>query len=167
MKLPLMKPNQKILLILILFISLASLTNAVISGNTIFSRSQTQAFSGTPSPTINITYENFINVVSTNSIVRALPKDAEVLIRFYNFKSGQRQFEKSYLITDRIIETNRETAEVIIFLDSKYLSDLTNKNFCSAIKRANQNSHLGFETSLSKTKLAWKYRALLNYRDCF
>lgn len=118
-------------------------------------------------PTINITYENFAQTMSKDSIIRNLPKDSEVLLRFYNFTGEKRVFERNFILKyDGILETNQSQSEVMILIHSKYLSGLTNKNLCSTLKRANQAGDLGIETSLSSISLAWKFKSMTKYKDC-
>jgi hypothetical protein len=126
-----------------------------------------QMNSGVSGPTINVSYDNLAEVLSRNSMVRSLPKDSEVLLKFYNFDSGEREIEKSFLFGEKIIETSQDSAEVMIFIRSKYLSGLTNKNLCSTFKRANQAGDLSIESSLSFARMTWKYKSMMKYKDCF
>jgi len=117
-------------------------------------------------PSIPVNYSNFAKVISSDGIVKAVPEGSAILLRFYNFDSGQREFEKSYLITTgKIVEGNGDS-EITLLLHSKYLKELTNKNFCSIIKKANTNGDLGFETEMSSASLAWKFRSMLKYKEC-
>lgn len=123
---------------------------------------------GTPSPTINVSYDNFASVVSKSSMVKDLPKNSEVLLNFYNFDSGERKVEKSFFLkSEGIEETSVSSAEVVIWISSKYIPGLTNKNLCSTFKKANQAGDLGIETELSSVSLAWKFKSMTKYRDCF
>ena len=85
----------------------------------------------------------------------------------YNFNSGERQFENIYILkNDGIVLGSLDEAKITLSLHSKYLNDLTNKNFCSILKTANTNGDLGIETELSKAKLAWEFKSMNNYKDC-
>lgn len=123
-----------------------------------------------PTPTINITYQNIAQVLSGSGMVRAIPKNSELLLKFYSFNSGKRVWEKSYSLTSGIMRETvalNEQADIILSLDSRYLAGLTNKNFCSMIQQANKNGDLGFETEMSAVKLAWKFKSMYQYRGCF
>jgi len=118
-------------------------------------------------PTIKINYGNIAQVLSATSLVKELPKDTLLSLRFYNFNSGTRQWEKSYIIKKgEVKERNTENADITFTLHSKYLKQLTNKNFCSIIKQARANKDLGIETGISKAKLLWKFKGMLRYRKC-
>ena len=124
--------------------------------------------SGVPTPTIKINYSNFASEISKNSMIKALPKNEKVLLKLYNFNSGERAFEKRYYLSaTNIEETNDENAEVIVLMSSKYMDELTNKNLCSVFKKANNNGDLGIESSISMASLAWKFKSMMKYKDCF
>lgn len=119
-----------------------------------------------PTPTISVNYSNFADVVSKNNIVKAIPDKSTIILKFYNFNSGEREIEKSYIITTGKIIEGEAAADVTIFLSSKYLSGLTNKNFCDIIQKANNNGDLGIESELSDSALAWKLKSMFKYKSC-
>ena len=120
----------------------------------------------TPTPAINITYQNIASQLSKNSMIKDLPDGSTLLLKFYNSSSAERQLEKSYLITTGKIVEGETVVDITLLLHSKYLTELTNKNFCAIIKKANQNGDLGVETNLSSTALAWKLKSMYQYKDC-
>lgn len=120
----------------------------------------------TPLPTISVNYSNFATVIAKNSVVKAIPSESTISLRFYNFDSGERVFEKSYLITTGKIIEGTGDSDIALLLHSKYLKELTNKNFCSIIQKANKNGDLGFETNLSSVALAWKMKSMYQYKEC-
>jgi len=120
----------------------------------------------TPTPTIPVNYSNFAKVISGNSIVKSVPAGSTMLIKFYNLDSGSKTIEKSYLVSTGKIVEGEGKADIVILLDSKYLEELTNKNFCAIIEKANQNGDLRFETNLSSVALAWKLKSMYKYKDC-
>ena len=155
------KQKVYIIFVLVLCINLALASILII-------QNKKSANLGNPTPTINVSYENFAEVISKNSMIKALPKDEKILLRFYDFNSGERTFDKSYYLSaGRIEETKDESAEIVVLMHSKYMNGLTNKNLCSTFKKANQNRDFGIESSLSDVKMAWKFRALMKYKDCF
>lgn len=120
-----------------------------------------------PTPTIFINYSNLKEELSKSPILRSIPEDEEIQLRFYNFYTGVRKFEKSYILRNTGIEEGLlENPEITILISSKYLSVLTNKNFCSVLKIANENKDLGVETTISNTKLIWRYKSMNKYKDC-
>lgn len=120
----------------------------------------------TSTPAIPINYSNLASVVSKNSMVKAVPLGSTILLKFYNFDSEERAFEKSYIITTGKIVEGEAEADIVLLLHSKYLKGLTNKNFCSVIQKANKNKDLGIETELSSAALAWKFKSMYEYKSC-
>lgn len=119
-------------------------------------------------PAIKINYSNIETQLSKNSIVKSIPADNEILLQFYNFNSGERTIEKAYTLRSSGVKlTNKTEAEIILLLSSKYLENLTNKNLCSVMEKANKNGDLGMETNLSSVELAWKFKSMREYKDCF
>lgn len=116
---------------------------------------------------VDVNYNNFADVVSKISLVDDLPKNSEVLIKFYNFDKGYRNVEKTYLIKEGVIsESDLESAEVVVYLYSGYIDKLNNNNFCDVLSDAYEKKNLGIRSSLSKVKVLWKYRGMLKYRSC-
>jgi len=123
-----------------------------------------------PSTEYYIGYYNLEDELSKNPIIQALPSNSILLLKFYNFDSGERTWEKAYIFQrGEVKETTNldEKADVILTLHSKYLQELTNKNFCEIIKKSNQNGDLEFYTKLSWFSLTWKFKSIYRYRDCF
>lgn len=126
-----------------------------------------QTTTSTPTPTIKINYSNFEKEIAKSGMVKAIPQDSSILLRFYNFDSGERQWERSFLLkTASVKQTNQTSADMTLVLSSKYLNELTNKNLCSIIQKANKNGDLGIETELSSASLLWKFRSMSSYKEC-
>lgn len=159
----------------ILIISLAILTLLIIlisapwisdiwnrnktSGNTIATTS-TQ-------PATNINYGNIEQILSKNMVIKKLPNKGTISLRFYNFNSGERQWEKSYILTQgNVKEGTAIKPDMEIIIHSKYLKELTDQNFCEIIKKANKNGDLGTNLFISKTSFMIKYFSVIKYRDC-
>ena len=116
---------------------------------------------------VKINYSNIETELPQNQIIQALPNDARILIKFYNFNSGQRTWEKNYSLTKGAVnEGTVENPDVILSLDSEYLNELTTQNFCDVIKQAKSDSNLGIEIPGSKTALLLKYSGMLQYKSC-
>ena len=121
---------------------------------------------GVSASAIAIDYNNLAPVLSSTSLIRDLPKNSVILLKFYNFNSGARQWEKSYVIKQGKVYEGNENADITLTLHSKYLSGLTTGNFCSMIQQAKKNGDLGIETSISSVSLAWKFKSMYKYKDC-
>ena len=67
---------------------------------------------------VKINYSNIETELPQNQIIQALPNDARILIKFYNFNSGQRTWEKNYSLTKGAVnEGTVENHDVILILD--------------------------------------------------
>ena len=114
-----------------------------------------------------ITYENFAEEVSRQSIVQDLPKEAAIQLKFYIFQGDERKIEKSYILTQQNVEEGQlEESDLTILLHSQYINELTSSNFCTIVAKAKQNGDLAVESELSTTALAWKYRSMTKYKKC-
>ncbi|MEI6731335.1 MAG: hypothetical protein WCK90_01510 [archaeon] len=122
--------------------------------------------SGPSVPPVKITYVNLPQEMGKLSIVWSIPKDGVIALQFYNFNTGTRQIEKSYILTPGNVKEGSSAADITISIHSKYMSELTNQNLCTIIAKAKQTGDLGIESSLSGVALAWKYKSMYEYRDC-
>jgi len=119
-------------------------------------------------PEISLTYKNLASVLSGSDMVQDVPKNSELLLRFYNSDFGA--LEKEYTIRKGVVQETKDSkikADIVFSLDSKYLVGLTTHNFCSAIQQARANGDLGIDIKISMVSLAWKYRPMFKYRECF
>lgn len=155
--------KKKFIFIILIFLVLLSLVGVLIF---ILKEDQTLVISNIEE--FPLTYENMGNFLSNTDLVSDIPENSVVLLRFYNFNTGEREFEKSYILKKGFIQEGfDENAEVTIFVDSKYMSELTSKNFCDIMTLANNNGDLDFDSSISFASLLWKYKGLNKYKGCF
>lgn len=124
--------------------------------------------SGSPNvPEVRITYQNFEEQLAQQGLVRDMPEDGIMVLRFYRESESGRTWENSYVLRQSLVEKgNDEFADIFISMDSKYLETLTNKNLCSTISEAKQEGDVLVEFTLSQKSLAWKYRSMLKYKEC-
>ncbi|MAH50712.1 hypothetical protein CMI37_33140 [Candidatus Pacearchaeota archaeon] len=100
------------------------------------------------------------------NFVDELPKNAEIELKLYNFDSGSRQWEESYVIQKgKVHQGGAVDPDVVAVIDSDYLSELA--NFCPTIQKAKVAGDFGIEYKKSKTGLLWKYKGMLKYKKCF
>jgi hypothetical protein len=119
-------------------------------------------------PPVDITYENIEEELPKHYVIRELPEDGILLLRFYNFDSGEREWEKSYIIRKGIMgEGYSEDVDLVLYIYSGYIEELNNRNFCEVIKKANANGDLGYEIKMSSLGFGWKYRGMNKYKECF
>lgn len=115
---------------------------------------------------VSITKDNLPGFLVGQQVVKDIPEKAVLMLRFYNFNSGERQWEESYVIKKNSVEkASTEEYDVMLIMDSKYLSDLG--DLCGAVKKAKANNDFGFESEMSSTEFMWKYKSMLKYKDCF
>ena len=119
--------------VLVLIIAIVAFQTGGIIGNTL--RSETSE-----EETIDVNYNNLKRVFSSSDIVNDLPKDASIVLSFYNFNTELRQWEKTYTIKKgEVIDGKIEDPDMEIIIHSKYLEPLNNKNFCSVFQEAKEN----------------------------
>jgi len=165
------KKGRREKIIVILVIALIIITVVIIKNRTILG-----AFLGIKNnkiiaddiPEVNINYDNLASALSGSKLIQDLPKDGTIVLRFYNFNSGSREWEKSYILKKgEVVEDYTEDTDMVITLRSDYLGPLTNKNFCSMVQTANQRGDLGLEYQVSKATILWKFKSMMKYGDCF
>lgn len=112
-------------------------------------------------------YSTIISDLSNDKIAKALPDSAKIVLKFYNFNLGARQWEKSYILgSDEIKEGDIEDKDIMIFVHSKYVEKIKSDSLCNVMKQAKENGDFGVETEKSKTALMWKYKGLISYKSC-
>jgi len=130
--------------------------------------SSTRSSTTSTTPPAPITAATFPSYAQSQPIIKDVPEGSEILLKLYNFNTGERQWETSYIVKKgSVIEGTLSTPEVTLILNSKYLADLNKIGFCATIKKARNNGDLGVETTLGMTNLLWRYRALMKYKECF
>jgi len=118
--------------------------------------------------TAPITQATFPSYAQSQPIINDIPDGTEILLKLYNFNTGERQWDVSYIVKKgSVIEGTLDNPELTLTLSSKYLADLNQIGFCATVKKANANGDLGMEFGVSELTLAWKYRAMMKYKECF
>jgi hypothetical protein len=112
-------------------------------------------------------YKNFKEILAKNSLIQDLPGDAKIALQFYNFNSGEREWEKSYVLTKgEVNEGVINDYDIRLIMHSKYLTILDENNLCNVIQRAQNNNDFASETAMSTASLLWKYKGVLKYKSC-
>ncbi|MGV8152643.1 MAG: hypothetical protein ACP5OG_06170 [Candidatus Nanoarchaeia archaeon] len=154
----------KRLIVVIIIIAIISLSIYFIpkktSGNAVINRNSVS----TKAPVI--TRENLADYLKAQEIIKELPKNAVILLRFYNFNTGERQWEDSYIIKkSNVTRGYIEDYDVELRLNSKYLPYVY--DLCGVVKKAKETNDFGFESKMSESAFLWKYKSMLKYRSCF
>ncbi len=107
--------------------------------------------------------------LASNELIQKLPNGVSILLKFYNFNTGFREWEKMYYIENNQVKEvpSDVDADIIMIIHSKYLIEFKTKEFCEVTKKANANGDLGLDSEMSKTSLLWKFRSMMGYADCF
>ncbi len=118
-------------------------------------------------PDYSAYYAKLPGELSQSPMVGEIPKGETILLRFYNFNTGYREFEKSYLLTTgNVKEGFFDVPEITIVVHSKYVPELNKNNLCDTISKADTNNDVGIYTDLSTTKLIMKFKGMIKYKDC-
>ncbi len=164
---------RKVLLILaiILTISILILFSIIFPKINVFAgKSVGKAVSGSQDPGMIVSNENIERFLSSQEVIKELPKNSAITLRFYNFNSGEREWEESYLIkkgsVERITYNSNIEKDIEIIMHSRYISEM-GKGLCPTIQKANKNGDLGYESYIGEAEFLIKYGSMLNYKDCF
>lgn len=112
-------------------------------------------------------YDNLENILPKTPMVQAIPSSGQLTIRFYNFNSGNRQWERGYLLEEgQVTQINSFSTDIDMIIHSRWLPELNENNLCDTIKSAKANGDFAAETKISKASLLWKYKGMLGFRDC-
>lgn len=162
-----MKKKNVVVLVIILIAILGIgiyYYNLKITGGSIYANSQ-KAAGGVQQ--VLLTKDNFNLFLEQQQVVRDLPSNAKISLRLYNFNSGSREWEKSYIITKgKAIEGLSSDVDLEIILSSRYIFEVA-KDLCSGVKKAKENNDMGFNLKISTASFLWKYKGMLKYRSCF
>lgn len=159
---------KKILIILIIALVIAASVyyfgiKLIPSGNVVSQPSSSNFGAGQK---VLVTKENFYEFVQGNEIVQSMPKEGVLLLRLYNYNTGERQWEKNYIITKgMIVEGYSEDVDAVLILASKYAPYLA-QDFCGTMKKANEAGDLRLEMKKGQAGLMWKYRGMMKYKSC-
>lgn len=113
-----------------------------------------------------ISKDNLAEFLQQQQLILDIPEKGVILLKLYNFDSGERAWEGNYVLTKGKVEKGSvDNPDATLLIHSKYISQLG--DFCNAMKNAKQNGDLGFESELNEAVLLWKYRSLTKYKSCF
>jgi hypothetical protein len=119
-------------------------------------------------PATNINYGNLPSFLSKNSVIKDIPDNIEILFRFYNFNSGSRAYEKTFILTKgSVVEGELDNPDLYLDIHSKYLNEWNSGNFCQIMTKANNNGDMGISSELSTAKLLWKFKSMNEHKSCF
>ena len=104
--------------------------------------------------------------ISSSEIVKVLPENDPVFLRFFSFENGERVWQDGFLIGKDGILTEGEPT-IYFSVHSKYIEELKTRDLCSIVKDASKNGDIGIHSDYSKIRLFLKYAQMLKYQNCF
>jgi hypothetical protein len=114
-------------------------------------------------------YQRLEDILPQNEIIQKLPENAKIKLSFYNFNTGERQWERTYILTkgDAVQgDASLSDVDIALIMHSRNLPLLKGDNFCEVINAAQRNRDFAMETERSTVSLAWQYKSVIGYRDC-
>jgi hypothetical protein len=111
-------------------------------------------------------FERLKNVMQEQQIVKDIPTNGKISLKFFHFTEGCRIYDKSYILSGGKITESTGTADIYLTLSSAYVDRITKENFCEIITEARNNGDLGQKTEIGKATLLWRYKSMLKYKDC-
>jgi len=114
-------------------------------------------------------YQRLEQILPQNEVIQALPENAKISISFFNFNTGYREWERDYLLTKAKavqIDSIPEDVDMKLIMHSRNVPLLKQGNLCEVIAIAKANGDFATETMISKTKLLWKYKSMMSYKEC-
>ena len=106
------------------------------------------------------------HTVLSSEFVGDLPSKGAIALQFYDFKDGERIWQSGFLIgKDGFLSSG--TPDLVLIMNSKYISSLDGTNLCEVIQAAQANNDMWVETEVSNAKLFLKYAGMMKHRDCF
>src|SRR3989344_7768016 len=86
---------------------------------------------------VNVTKENLPSYLMSSSMIKDMPKKANVKLKLYDDSQGERKWEETYFITGNIVKEvssdDNENLDLEIYLSSDYVGELGLQEFCSSI----------------------------------
>jgi len=146
-------------------IGLSIFQNKNIEGNVVQVSAEVKPSSGSNSQLVVVTKDNLAGFLQTQQLIKDIPDKGVFILKLYNFDTGTRQIENSYILKRGKVEIGDGEGDATIYLHSKYVSQLG--DFCAAMRSAKQNGDLGYDTKMSEISFMWKYKSLLKYKSCF
>jgi len=112
-------------------------------------------------------YANLIEILEQSPMIKDLPNDGVLMLSFYNFDTGERTWEKNFVLKKgNVEEGTTNDYDLKLIMHSKYLTILSSTNLCQVISLAQGNGDFATETDKSTLSLGLKYSSMMEYKDC-
>jgi hypothetical protein len=101
------------------------------------------------------------------AIIQDFPEGGVLSLRLYNFNSGEKQWENSYIIKKgSVVKGLADNPDAEITMPSRYIEEIQ-IGLCGAITKANNNGDVGITLNMGKAAFLWKYNGMMKYKSCF
>lgn len=105
--------------------------------------------------------------LQAQKFVADMPSNGEISLRLFNFDSGERAWENSYIIKkNSVVKGVSQNPDAEIIINSKYIYEIGN-GLCNAVSVASSNGDVGIDLKMSQTDFLWKYKSMMEYKGCF
>lgn len=112
-------------------------------------------------------YEKFERIMPQTDLVQDIPKNGKIQLSFFNFNSGDREWERDYILTrGSIMQGTAGDIDIKLILHSRNLPKLNQNNLCDVFQNAKKKGDFGSELLISKSKFSWKYKWMMGYKSC-
>ncbi len=153
--------------VLVVFLGLLAIAGASFGGYYLYITSPLNVNHGpgttvreeTFEPTV-VTETNLKAFLESRPLVQELPSKAVIYLHVGN--------ELHYTIKrESVTDGVPQNPDITLSMPVSYIDDLGTIGLCNTIILANDNGDLSAQVHLSQKALLWKYRSVLEYRECF
>jgi|APSaa5957512622_1039677.scaffolds.fasta_scaffold43938_2 hypothetical protein len=165
-----LKLTKKLILIIIILLLAIAVSSLTFTGYSIkdffgFKKSLPLQNPGTIQ-NIAVTKQNLAMFLQGTNLVQEMHKNAEIQLNLYNFNTGSREWEETYVIKKaQVYQGTAEDPDVVAILSSDYIEGLG--NLCPTMQTANTKGDFGLEYKKNTASLLWKYKGMMKYKPCF
>ena len=108
---------------------------------------------------INLTKEGFAEYLEEHTLIKELPGGSDISLKLngYSYSLGQGVVE----------ESSNSESDLEISIPENFIAKIGEEGLCEVMSGGLESGEIVVETELTETELAWKYRGVLKYRECF
>ena len=107
---------------------------------------------------IELNFDTLPLYLMSNEMIKDLPSEGEIALTMgvheYIIRKGS------------VVKGRAGNPDINVWLEPGYLGSFAVKGFCPTLSEAYGNGGMGIEPMISNTKLFWKYKGVLRYKNC-
>ena len=112
-------------------------------------------------------YARFERIMPQTDLVQDIPEKGKIMISFFNFNTGYREWERDYILTKgNVVEGYADDVDIKLILHSRNLPKLNENNVCEIFQNAKAQGDFGSELLISKATFTWRYKGMMGYKSC-